>query len=247
MQARILIVDDDPGLRGLLVDYLGQQGLQAHAVADGDGLWQALAEETHDLLVLDLMLPGDDGLELCRKLRAADAPWRILPVIMLTARGDETDRIVGLELGADDYLPKPFNPRELLARIRGLLRRSRMQSGGTSEPAARAPRSSRFRFAGWVLDPEAYTLASPDGELHPLGGADVRLLQALASQPGRPLSRDRIMDLTRGRDASPYDRSIDVQVSRLRRLLGDDAREPRIIRTLRNEGYLMACPVERVE
>ncbi|WP_421621427.1 response regulator [Alkalilimnicola ehrlichii] len=246
MQANILIVDDDPGLRELLVDYLGQNGLEARAVPDGTALWPALEAGPVDLLILDLMLPGDDGLELCGQLRAADAPWRTLPVIMLTARGEETDRIVGLELGADDYLPKPFNPRELLARIRGLLRRSRMPPARQDDPAGTAGERVRYRFAGWLLDPAAHTLAGPDGQVHTLGGVDTRLLQALAARPGRPLSRDRIMDITRGRDASPYDRSIDVQVSRLRRLLGDDAREQRIIRTLRNEGYLMACDVERV-
>lgn len=245
MQAHILIVDDDPGLRELLVDYLGQNGFEARAVPDGTALWQSLEEAPTDLLILDLMLPGDDGLELCRRLRAADAPWRTLPVIMLTARGEETDRIVGLEIGADDYLPKPFNPRELLARVRGLLRRSRMTQQQAASPEKDGGQAC-FRFAGWRLDPGAHTLTSPDGQVYTLGGADTRLLQALARQPGRPLSRDRIMDITRGRDASPYDRSIDVQVSRLRRLLGDDAREQRIIRTLRNEGYLMACDVERV-
>ncbi|RLK50115.1 winged helix family two component transcriptional regulator [Alkalispirillum mobile] len=246
MQAHILIVDDDPGLRELLVDYLGQNGFEARAVPDGAALWSSLAAGPADLLILDLMLPGDDGLELCRQLRAGDERWRTLPVIMLTARGEETDRIVGLEIGADDYLPKPFNPRELLARIRGLLRRSRMVREQQGQQGEEAGQGLCFRFAGWLLDPDAHTLTAPDGEVHTLGGADTRLLQALAAQPGRALSRDRIMDITRGRDASPYDRSIDVQVSRLRRLLGDDAREQRIIRTLRNEGYLMACDVERV-
>lgn len=245
MQARILIVDDDPGLRDLLTDYLGQQGLEARAVADGSALWSALEAGAVDLLILDLMLPGDDGLELCRQLRARPGPEAHLPVIMLTARGDETDRIVGLEIGADDYLPKPFNPRELLARIRGVLRRSRQTATGGAT-VEQVP-GGRMRFAGWVLDPGAATLTATDGTIHTLGGADARLLAALAEQPGRPLSRDRIMDLTRGRDATPFDRSIDVQVSRLRRLLGDDAREQRIIRTLRNEGYLLACPVERLE
>lgn len=246
MQAHILIVDDDPGLRELLVDYLGQNGFEARAVPDGAALWSSLAAGPADLLILDLMLPGDDGLELCRQLRAGDERWRTLPVIMLTARGEETDRIVGLEIGADDYLPKPFNPRELLARIRGLLRRSRMVQGQPDAAPGTPEAGTRYRFAGWLLDPAAHTLTGPEDEVHTLGGADTRLLQALARQPGRPLSRDRIMDITRGRDASPFDRSIDVQVSRLRRLLGDDAREQRIIRTLRNEGYLMACDVERV-
>ncbi len=186
-----------------------------------------------DLVILDLMLPGDDGLVLCRNLRARSQ----IPIIMLTARGDDTDRIVGLEMGADDYLPKPFNPRELLARIKSILRRAR---SAPNEGEAR-----RFHFAGWTLDADARQLVAPDGVLVPLGASDYRLLRVFLDHPQRVLNRDQLLDLTQGREAAPFDRSIDVQVSRLRRRLRDDPRESVIIKTVRNEGYLLAAHVSR--
>jgi two-component system OmpR family response regulator len=232
----ILIVDDDTEIRRLLGDYLRRNGLRATAVADGKSMWSALETERIDLVVLDLMLPGEDGLTLCRRLRADSD----LPVIMLTARGDETDRIVGLEMGADDYVPKPFSPRELLARIKVVLRRSR------SLPRNLRPEEARLmRFAGWTLDTATRNLLSPDGVVVALSGAEYRLLRVLLTHPNRVLSRDQLMDLTRGREADPFDRSIDVQVSRLRQRLGDDPKDPALIKTVRGEGYVLAAQVSR--
>jgi two-component system OmpR family response regulator len=234
MNDHLLIVDDDPGLRELLADYLGRNGFRVTGVGDGRGLWAALEQAPVDLVILDLMLPGDDGLVLCRTLRARSP----MPIIMLTARGDDTDRIVGLEMGADDYLPKPFNPRELLARIKSILRRAR---SAPAEPGE----ARRFQFAGWTLDVDARQLVASDGVLVPLGASDYRLLRVFLDHPQRVLSRDQLLDLTQGREAAPFDRSIDVQVSRLRRRLRDDPRESVMIKTVRNEGYLLAAHVSR--
>ena len=230
----ILIVDDDAEIRSLLIAYLAKNGLKASAVADGRGLWQALAGGRVDLVVLDLMLPGDDGLTLCRKLRAKSD----LPVIMLTARGEETDRIVGLEMGADDYLPKPFSPRELLARIKVILRRTRSLPDNLRPEAAR-----HIHFAQWTLDTAQRHLVSAAGVVTPLSGAEYRLLRIFLSHPNRVLNRDQLVDLTQGREADPLDRSIDVQVSRLRHRLGDDPRDPLLVKTVRGEGYVLAVPV----
>jgi two-component system OmpR family response regulator len=186
------------------------------------------------------MLPGEDGLALCRWLRAHST----LPVIMLTARGDEIDRIVGLEMGADDYLAKPFNPRELVARIRAVLRRAGTTQGGLAA-GRRNGDPTVLRFAGWRLDVARRELTSPDGVLVALSTGEFGLLAALASHPGRVLSRDHLLDLARGRDAQPFDRAIDVQVSRLRRKLEDDPKDPRMIKTVRGGGYLFTSDVER--
>jgi two-component system OmpR family response regulator len=217
MHDHLLIVDDDPGLRELLTDYLGRNGFRVSSAGDGRGLWAALERETVDLVILDLMLPGDDGLVLCRTLRARSP----IPIIMLTARGDATDRIVGLEMGADDYLPKPFNPRELLARIKALLRRTR--SNDAAEPLESGT-VVRLCFAGWCLEVATRQLIAPDGLRVPLGAAEYRLLRVFLDHPQRILSRDQLLDLTQGREATPFDRSIDVQVSRLRRRLRVDHR-----------------------
>ncbi len=232
----ILIVDDDAEIRSLLSQYLVKNGLRVTAVADGRGMWQALDAGRIDLIVLDLMLPGDDGLTLCRNLRAKSSDT---PVIMLTARGEETDRIVGLEMGADDYLAKPFSARELLARIKAILRRAR------SLPENLQPDNSarRIRFANWVLDTVERQLVSAEGVVTPLAGAEYRLLRIFLSHPNRVLNRDQLVDLTQGKEAEPLDRSIDVQVSRLRNRLGDDPREPRLIKTVRGEGYVLAVVV----
>ena len=230
----ILIVDDDAEIRTLLGRYFEKNGLRATAVADGRAMWQALDRGAFDLVVLDLMLPGDDGLTLCRKLRAKSD----VPVIMLTARGEETDRIVGLEMGADDYLPKPFSPRELLARIKVILRRAR------SLPENLRPEEARhIRFADWTLDTAHRHLVSAAGVVTSLSGAEYRLLRIFLSHPNRVLNRDQLVDLTQGREADPLDRSIDVQVSRLRSRLGDDPRDPRLIKTVRGEGYVLSVPV----
>lgn len=231
---RILVVDDDPDLRELLRDYLGKQDMDVRTVADGPGLRAALAHEACDLLILDVMLPGDDGLALCREIRAKSR----LPILMLTARGDELDRIIGLEMGADDYLPKPFHPRELLARVRSILRRAPEQPDGDGNVRT-------LKFAGWTLDLGARHLVDAEGVVTPLSSGEFRMLNALAESPNRVLSRDQLMDVLAGRSAGPFDRTVDVMISRLRRRLGDDGREPRIIRTLRSEGYVLSVPVEK--
>ena len=232
----ILIVDDDAEIRNLLTRYLEKNGLRATAVADGRAMWRALDGGAFDLVVLDLMLPGDDGLTLCRTLRTKSD----IPVLMLTARGDETDRIVGLEMGADDYLPKPFNPRELLARIKVILRRTR-----SLPPNLQPQDETVLRFAGWQLDTARRQLVSPDGVVTPIGGAEYKLLRVFVEHPNRVLSRDQLLDLSQGREADPLDRSIDVQVSRLRQRLGDDPRSPALIKTVRGEGYVLSVPVEK--
>ncbi len=230
----ILIVDDDPEIRSLLSDYLQVNGYRTSTAGDGRAMSQVLDRAGIDLIVLDLMLPGDDGLVLCRNLRVSSD----IPVIMLTARGDEMDRILGLEMGADDYLPKPFNPRELLARIKVILKRSRMM------PAPERTGHDPIHFAGWSLDPIARHLESEKGVV-PLSGAEYRLLEVLLTHPNRVLNRDQLLDLTQGRDADPFDRSIDVLVSRLRKRLGDDPKSPAIIKTVRGEGYILSARVQR--
>ncbi|PIQ52025.1 MAG: DNA-binding response regulator [Comamonadaceae bacterium CG12_big_fil_rev_8_21_14_0_65_59_15] len=230
----ILIVDDEPDIRRLLVDYLARNGFEALAAADGRTMWQQLQQHAVDLLVLDLMLPGTDGLTLCRDLRAKSN----LPVIMLTARGEETDRILGIEMGADDYLVKPFNPRELLARIKSILRRTR------ALPPNLQPESSRYLcFAGWCLDTAERVLCTAGGVVTPLSGGEFRLLRVLLEHPNRVVTRDQLMERIHGREAEAYDRAIDVQVSRLRQRLGDDSREPQLIKTVRGEGYVLASAV----
>ena len=231
----ILIVDDDAEIRTLLGAYLQKNGYRTTVVADGNGMWKALERSAVDLIVLDLMLPGEDGLTLCRKLRADSDT----PVIMLTARGEETDRIVGLEMGADDYIGKPFSPRELLARIKSVLRRYR------SLPLnLRADDAREISFAGWRLDTVARHLVSADGVITSLSGAEYQLLKVFLSHPQRVLTRDQLMLLSKGHEADPLDRSIDIQVSRLRHRLRDDSASPTIIKTVRGEGYVLAVPVE---
>jgi two-component system OmpR family response regulator len=231
----ILVVDDDTEIRNLLREYLQQQGYRVSAVADGKGLRAAVDNSHPDLIILDLMLPGEDGLTLCRDLRAKSE----VPIIMLTARGDETDRIVGLELGADDYIAKPFSPRELLARIKSVLRRTRSLPDNL-----KTEESGVFRFAGWALDAATRNLTSPQGVVVALSGTDFRLLKIFVDHPNRVLTRDQLIDLMLSRDAGPFDRAIDVQVSRLRQRLGEDAKEPAIIKTVRGQGYVFAAHVE---
>ncbi len=231
----VLIVDDDKEIRNLLQEYLQKQGYRVTAVADGKSLRAALEPGHPDLIVLDVMLPGEDGLQLCRDLRTRSN----LPIIMLTALGEETDRIIGLEMGADDYLAKPFNPRELLARIKSVLRRSRSLPENLEPEAVKS-----FRFAGWTLDAATRNLTSPDGVVVPLSGTEFKLLRIFLAHPNRVLTRDQLIDLMISRDAGPYDRAIDVQISRLRQRLREDAREPAIIKTIRGAGYVLAVPVE---
>jgi two-component system OmpR family response regulator len=232
----ILIVDDDAEIRSLLSRYLQKNGLRATAAADGRAMWQALDKGMFDLIVLDLMLPGDDGLTLCRTLRAHSD----IPIIMLTARGEETDRIVGLEMGADDYLPKPFSARELLARIKVILRRAR-----SLPPNLRPEEEREIHFGDWVLDTAHRHLVSPAGVVTPVGGAEYRLLRIFLAHPNRVLSRDQLVEMTQGKEADALDRSIDVQVSRLRRRLGDGSRDPGMIKTVRGEGYVLSVPVKK--
>jgi two-component system OmpR family response regulator len=231
----VLVVDDDAEIRKLLGEYLQRSGFRVSLATDGREMRRALENSRPDIVVLDLMLPGDSGLTLCRDLRASSN----LPVIMLTARADEVDRVVGLEMGADDYLAKPFSPRELLARIKSILRRVRGLAPMRGD-------ARRLRFAGWTLELAARQLVAPDGVVVALSAAEFRLLSAFLEHPNRVLDRNQLMDLTVGRDGASFDRSIDMQVSRLRLRLREDAREPRIIKTVRSEGYVFAAAVERL-
>jgi len=231
---KILIVDDDRDIRSLLAEYLDQNGYSAVMAADGTAMWATLQEHQFELIVLDLNLPGDDGLTLCRNLRSKSS----VPVIMLTARGEPLDRILGLEMGADDYLPKPFEPRELLARIRSVLRRTQ-----NNQLSANNEGLQKLKFAGWVLDMTARHLISPDGMVVSLSGAEYRMLTIFLEHPNRVLNRDQLLNMTHGRDADPFDRSIDIQISRLRQKLREDARSPQIIKTVRNGGYVLAVTV----
>ncbi len=226
---RILVVDDDVRLRDLLTRYLTEQGFEVRTCADAAAMDHALDRGRYDLLVLDLMLPGEDGLSICRRLRGSGSGP---PILMLTARGDEVDRIVGLEMGADDYLPKPFNPRELLARIRAVLRRR-----AATPPGAPSPVDGQVAFGRFVLELGRRELRRGDERL-PLTTGEFALLKAFATHPRQPLSRDRLMELARGRDYEAYDRSIDVQVSRLRRLLEADPAHPRYLQTVWGYGYV---------
>jgi two-component system OmpR family response regulator len=225
--AHILVVDDDREIRTLLRDYLEKNGYRATAVGDGRETRRELERSRFDLIVLDLMLPHESGLDICRSLRATST----IPIIMLTALGDEVDRVVGLEVGADDYLPKPFSPRELLGRIKAVLRRTTVAARNVADAEPRA-----YAFAGWRLDTTERALTSPAGKDVPLSGAEFRLLVELLGHAPRVMTRAELVELVRGRELDPFDRSIDVRVSRLRQLLGDDARAPKIIKTLYGEG-----------
>jgi two-component system phosphate regulon response regulator OmpR len=231
--ARLLLVDDDERLRELLRRYLDGQGFVVKAVADGTQLQQALARGHYDLVVLDLMLPGENGLEICRRLRGQGDTT---PIVMLTAKGDEIDRIVGLEIGADDYLPKPVSPRELLARIRAVLRRTRPTGAGAPQPDGGEIGFGRFR-----LDLGRRELRR-DGQPLKLTTAEFAVLSVLLRHPHQPLSRDRLMSLAHGREHDALARSIDVTVARLRKLLEDDAQTPRLIQTVWGIGYVYVPP-----
>jgi two-component system, OmpR family, phosphate regulon response regulator OmpR len=226
---KILMVDDDLRMRELLQRYLTEQGFSIKAVSDAKEMDVALAAEHYDLLVLDLMLPGEDGLAICRRLRGSNL---MTPIIMLTARGDEVDRIVGLEMGADDYLPKPFNPRELLARINAVLRRHEH-----SPSAENASKSEAFSFGEFVFDANTRSL-SKNGMPITITSGEFTLLKVFTEHPRQPLSRDRLMQLARGRELDVFDRSIDVQVSRLRRIIETDPAHPRYLQTMWGFGYV---------
>jgi two-component system OmpR family response regulator len=234
----ILIVDDDRGIRELLATYLEKHGVRVSLAANGRQM-RTVLEQTGapDLIVLDLMLPGEDGLELCRELRSGK--YRAVPVLMLTARNEEADRILGLEMGADDYLPKPFAVRELLARIKSVLRRTRMLPPGMEVTES----SPVLCFGDWRLDTTARHLLDAEGTMVALPGAEYRLLRVFLDHPQRVLTRDQLLNLTQGRQADAFDRSIDLLVSRLRQRLRDEAREARYIKTLRSEGYVFSAAV----
>jgi two-component system, OmpR family, response regulator len=231
---KILVVDDDRDIRSLLADYLDSNGFVTMTADGGVAMRAALAAHQMDLIVLDLNMPGDDGLTLCRNLRKSSS----IPVIMLTARSEPLDRILGLEMGADDYLPKPFEPRELLARIRSVLRRTQSKSPSTQEQSVQ-----HLKFAGWTLDLVARHLISPEQTVVALSGAEFRMLHIFLSHPNQILNRDQLLNITHGRDADPFDRSIDIQISRIRQKLREDARSPSIIKTVRNGGYVLAVTV----
>lgn len=231
--ASILVVDDDGQILQLVARFLRSNGFRVHTARDGREMQTILAETGADLIVLDLMLPGANGLELCREVRRTSS----IPVVMLTAKGEEMDRIIGLEVGADDYLPKPFNPRELLARINAVLRRS------SAGPQPSIGRSRRLGFAGWGLDVLKRELTSPGGVVVDLSTGEYDLLLTFLEAPQRVLSRDYLLDAARNRALEPFDRAIDVQVSRLRRKFGDSGY---IIKTVRGAGYLFAANVERL-
>jgi len=226
---KVLVVDDDLRLRALLERYLVEQGYQVRSVANFEQMQRLMEREHFHLLVLDLMLPGEDGLSICRKLRQQEND---IPIIMLTAKGDEVDRIIGLEMGADDYLPKPFNPRELLARIRAVLRRKIKEAPGAPSQEESIVAFGPFRFN--LATREMYK----GEQALPLTSGEYAVLKVLVSHPREPLSRDKLMNQARGRDYSAMERSIDVQVSRLRRMLEDDATNPRYIQTVWGLGYV---------
>jgi two-component system phosphate regulon response regulator OmpR len=226
---KILVVDDDVRLRELLQRYLTEQGFNVKVVADSKEMDDALATETIDLMVLDLMLPGEDGLSICRRIRGSGT---MLPIVMLTARGDDVDRIIGLEMGADDYLPKPFNPRELLARINAVLRRhERLQ------PSAPAITSDNITIVEFVFNTSTRSLSRGVASI-PITSGEFALLKVFVDHPRQPLSRDRLMQLARGRELDVFDRSIDVQVSRLRKLIEPDPAHPRYLQTMWGFGYV---------
>jgi two-component system, OmpR family, response regulator len=235
---RLLVVDDDREIRDLLSALLTRRGYKVVTARDEHEMRQILESSRVNLIILDLMLPGKDGLTICRELRATKA----IPIIILTSRGEPMDRIVGLEMGADDYLPKPFEVRELEARVKAVLRRSKA-SFSPADPDGSF--GARFTFAGWTLDARQRQLFSPQNVLVDLTSGELDLLLVFAERPQRVLSRDQLMDLARGREATVFDRSIDVQVSRLRGKIESDPKAPEMIKTVRSSGYIFTPSVQR--
>jgi len=234
----VLALDDDPAIRSLVADYLGQNEVRVTAVSTGKELAEVMARETIDLIVLDVRLQGEDGMQIARKLRESSG----IPILMLTGRAEEADRVMGLELGADDYLTKPFSPRELLARIRALLRRANAQASVADALA----KVRAYRFGGWELNVGLRKLKSPDGKQVEITNNEFSLLAAFLSAPQRILSRDQLLDLSRLHNAEVYDRSIDVQILRLRRKIEADPAHPKFIVTERGAGYVFSAAVEIV-
>jgi two-component system OmpR family response regulator len=236
-KTHILIVDDEQDICALVEQYLTDEGYQVSIAHDGAEMRQVIARDPVDLVLLDIVLPNEDGLSIARALRVENAN---IGIIMLTGRGDTIDRIVGLEMGADDYLAKPFHLRELLARVKSVMRRTEVAG---AEPIANEI-SSRLAFAGWQFDLHTRELVSPAGEPVRLTSGEFDLLKVFVTHPNQLLSRDRLLDLTRGREAGPFDRTIDVQVGRLRRKLGDDPQQPQLVKTLRSGGYIFVASVD---
>ena len=234
-EPHILVVDDHADIRDLVSRFMGKHGFRVSTAGDGREMRKVLNSSAVDLVVLDLMLPGEDGLVLCRDLRATSS----IPIVMLTAMGEETDRIIGLEMGADDYVSKPFNPRELVARVKAVLRRSRSLPEDRGKLGAQT-----VHFSGWAFDRARRELESPDGIVVPLSTGEYNLLETFVRHPQRVLSRDQLLDLTHGRAAAPFDRSIDTQVSRLRRKLEEDPKEPKVIKTVWGGGYVFAALID---
>ncbi len=234
-EIRLLLVDDEASLREPLADYLVRQGFAVTQAADASKARSLLQDFKPDLVLLDIMMPGEDGLSLCRHL----IEGKQLPVIFLTARGEATDRIVGLEIGADDYVVKPFEPRELVARIRSVLRRANRQAPALDSDAL-------YDFEGWLLDQLKRRLVDPEGSVVPISSAEFRLLTAFLDHPRQVLDRDRLLDMVQGREAHLFDRAVDNQVSRLRRKMEDDSRDPRLIQTVWGGGYRLAADVRRI-
>jgi len=235
----LAIVDDDNEIRELLTDLLNQYGYKTFSAASGAELYQLLQKEKIDLIVLDIRMPGEDGFSICQNIRKTSN----IPIIMLTANGEDMDRIIGLEMGADDYLPKPFNPRELVARIKAVLRRSidvnEMESTKTGLT------SEIYKFQGWMLETATRKLISPDNLTISITAGEYTLLITFLERPRRILSRDQLLEITHNRQASPFDRSIDIQVSRLRQKIEEDPKEPKLIKTVRGGGYMLTAPVEK--
>jgi two-component system OmpR family response regulator len=232
----IAVVEDDAEIRALVTALLDREGFETGGCRTAEDYDRLAQRRRIDLAILDVMLPGEDGLSLCRRLRATGE----VPVLMVTAKGDDVDRIVGLEIGADDYLSKPFNPRELVARVRAILRRTR-----DGLRVAAAPRPDRYAFSGWLLDTATRALTDPDGGDVALTGAEFDLLLTFATHPQRVLNRDQLLDWTRGRSAAPFDRSIDVQLSRLRRKLERHPAGLTLIKTVRGGGYILSALVDK--
>lgn len=237
MKPHILLVDDERSIRDPLASYLQKNGYRVSSAADAATARSMLGSAAIDLAIIDIMMPGEDGLSLCRHLREAGE----LPIILLTARSEETDRVVGLEMGADDYVVKPFSPRELVARIKTILRRS----AGTPRPDALVP-AGRYRFGDWTLNGNDWTLTGQDGVALSLSTADYRLLSTFVERPRQVLTRDQLLDLTQGREANPFDRAIDNQISRLRRKIEADPKNPTLIKTVWGGGYMFSADVERL-
>ena len=243
MKQQLLIVDDDQGIRFELSRFLSQHGYTVHEAQNGQQMRKQLAQQQMDLIILDVMMPGEDGMTLCRELRVKSA----VPIIMLTAVQEEIERILGLEMGADDYLNKPFNPRELLARIKAVLRRTHGKRDiENHQQAAALEQQLAYRFSGWLLEKATRRLISPDELEISLSGGEYNLLLAFVERPQQVLSRDQLLDLTRNRQANPFDRSIDIQVSRLRHKIETDHKKPSLIKTVRGGGYVFSTTVERV-